>query len=363
MGDEPSIPPGSREQDPRRPCYLYRLMRRAARLAAVIPLLLASACGGGGGPTGPDATPRHPVALTVFYDENGDGVAAATENARVPDVAVEIAGQSGTSAKVTGETTVPNVPDGHHTVGLRSGTMPPYYRLSGAAPSVDVPQANPGAVALTLPIGGNRANRYLGFGDSITEGLGSREIDGYRGPLQEALQRHFGRGVVELDGLGGSKSDDGSARINGVLNRVRPAYTLILYGTNDWKRCEQQVPCYTVDALRSMIGAAKSIQSLPILGTIPPVNPNENLPERNDWVKRMNVAVKAMAAQENVPVAEIEAGFYRTAGGDSGLPALFVDTVHPNDRGYQIISDAFFRAIVGQPAPAAASALRSLFRF
>jgi lysophospholipase L1-like esterase len=336
-------------------------MRRSARLSAVTPLLLACACGGGGGPTGPDGTtPRHPVALTVFYDENGDGVAAATENARVPDVAVEIAGQSGTSAKVTGETTVPNVPDGHHTVGLRS--MPPYYRLSGTAPAVDVPQSVPGAVALTLPIGGNRANRYLGFGDSITDGLGSHDIDGYRGPLQEALQRHFGRGAVEVDGLGGSKSDDGAERIHGVINRVRPAYTLILYGTNDWKRCEQQVPCYTVDALRSMIGAAKSIQSLPILGTIPPVNPNENLPERNDWIVRMNVAVRAMAQQEGVPVADVHGGFTRAAGTGGELAALFVDTVHPNDRGYLIIADAFFRAITAQPQATTSSTLRTLFR-
>jgi acyl-CoA thioesterase I len=336
-------------------------MRRTARLAAVIPLLLACACGGGGGgPTGPGpATPRHPVALTVFYDENGDGVAAATENARVPDVAVEIAGQSGTSAKVTGEATVPNVPDGRHTVGLRS--LPPYYRLTGAAPAVDVPQSTPAAVALTLPIGGNRANRYLGFGDSITDGLGSRDIDGYRGPLQEALQRHFGRGVVEQDGLGGSKSDDGAERIYGVINRVRPAYTLILYGTNDWKRCEQQVPCYTVDAVRSMIGAAKAIDSLPILATLPPVNPNENLPERNDWIVRMNTALRAMAQLEGTPVADVHGGFTRAAGTGGELAALFVDTVHPNDRGYQIIADAFFRAITAQPTTTASS-LPTLFR-
>jgi acyl-CoA thioesterase-1 len=339
-------------------------MKRAGPLSAVSPLLLAAACGGGGGggPTGPSATPRHPVALTVFYDENGDGIAEATENARVPDVAVEIAGQSGTSAKVTGETTVPNVPDGRHTVGLRAATLPPYFRLSGAAPSVDVPQANPGAVALTLPIGSNRANRYLGFGDSITDGLGSRDIDGYRGPLQEALQRHFGRGTVEQDGLGGSKSDDGAERIYGVINRVRPAYTLILYGTNDWKRCAGEVPCFTIDSLRSMIGAARSIQSLPIIATIPPVNPNENLPERNEWISRMNVALRAMAQLEGTPVADVHGGFTRAGGTGNELAALFVDTVHPNDRGYQIIADAFFRAITAQPTATAASSLRTLFQ-
>jgi lysophospholipase L1-like esterase len=136
---------------------------------------------------------------------------------------------------------------------------------------------------------------------------------------------------------------------------VRPAYTLILYGTNDWKRCEQQVPCYTVDAVRSMIGAAKAIESLPILATLPPVNPNENLPERNDWIVRMNTALRAMAQLEGTPVADVHGGFTRAAGTGHELAALFVDTVHPNDRGYQIIADAFFRAITAQPTTTAAS--------
>jgi lysophospholipase L1-like esterase len=280
-------------------------------------------------------------------------VADPTENAAVPDVDVEIAGQTGRSAKVTGLTMVPDVPDGPHTIGLRGGSVPPYYRLSGAAPSVTVPQPSTGTVALTLPIGGNRANRYLTFGDSIVEGLGSRDIDGFRGPLEGALQQFFGRGVVEADGLGGTKSDDGAARITSVINRVRPAYTLILYGTNDWKRCSGDVPCFTVDSLRSMIGAAKSIQSLPVLGTIPPCNPHDNLPERNDWITRMNVAVRAMAAQEGVPVADVHAGFVRDSG--SHLEDLFVDLVHPNDRGYRIIADEFFKAIAIRTAGTSAS--------
>jgi lysophospholipase L1-like esterase len=332
---------------------------RRAWLLPVVTVALTAACGGGGGgsPTAPVS--RHPVQLVLFYDENGNGTAEPTENAAVPDVDVDIAGQTGRSAKITGLTMVPDVPDGPHPVALRSASVPPYYRLSGTAPSVSVPQAAAGTVALTLPIGSNRPNRYLAFGDSITDGLGSRDIDGYRGPLEEALQRHFGRGVVEADGLGGSKSEDGSARITGVINRVRPAYTLILYGTNDWKRCNGEVPCHTVDSLQSMIGAVKSISSLPILGTIPPCNPHDNLPERNEWITRMNVAVRAMAAQEGVPVADVHAGFLRDSG--SHLEDLFVDLVHPNDRGYRIIADEFFKAIATRSS-ASSTSLRWLFR-
>ena len=336
-------------------------MRRGIRIPVLILALGGAACGGGGG-TGPTAVvPRHPVQLVLFYDENGNGVADPTENAAVPDVDVEIAGQTGRSAKITGLTTVPDVPDGMQTVGLRSSSVPPYYRLSGTAPSVSVPQAAAGTVALTLTIGNNRPNRYLTFGDSITEGLGSEDIDGYRGPLEEALQRHFGRGIVESDGVGGSKSEDGSARIQSVINRVRPAYTLILYGTNDWKRCNGEVPCHTVGSLQSMIGAVKSISSLPVLGTIPPCNTHDNPPERNDWITRMNVEVRAMAQREGVPVADVHAGFMREAG--SHLEDLFVDLVHPNDRGYRIIADEFFKAIATRSSTSTTStSLRSLFK-
>jgi lysophospholipase L1-like esterase len=335
-------------------------MKRPNGRLATLALLTASACGGGGG-TGPTepTVPRHPVQLVVFYDENGNGVADATENAAVPDVDVDIAGQTGRSAKITGLTNVPNVPDGTQTVALRSASIPPYYRLAGAAPSVTVPQTASGTVALTLSIGNNRPGRYLAYGDSITEGLGSRDVDGYTGPLQQALQQHFGRGVVEADGLGGTKSDDGTERLGSLLGRVRPAYTLILYGTNDWKRCLGDVPCYTVDALRTQIGIVKAASSLPILGTIPPCNTHDNPPERNEWITRMNVAVRAMAAQENVPVADIHAGFMREAG--THLEDLFVDLVHPNDRGYLIIANEFFKAIATRPATASSNGWRSLF--
>ena len=337
-------------------------MKRGAGLLGSVALLAAGACGGGGGGgNGPTVVvPRHPVQLVLFYDENGNGVADATENAAVPDVEVEIGGQTGRSAKVTGLTTVPDVPDGPHTVALRGTSVPPYYRLSGAAPSIMVPQAGTSSVALTLPIGNNRPGRYLAFGDSITDGLGSRDIDGFRGPLEQALQRHFGRGVVESDGLGGTKSDDGIERLGGLLNRVRPAYTLILYGTNDWKRCLGEVPCYTVDALRTQIGIAKAVSSLPVLATIPPCNTSDNPPERNEWITRMNVAVRAMAAEQGVPVADVHAGFMREAG--THLQDLFVDLVHPNDRGYLIIADEFFKAIATRPATSSSSGLRPLFR-
>ena len=37
------------------------------------------------------------------------------------------------------------------------------------------------------------------------------------------------------------------------LSLFAPAYTLILYGTNDWVECQGAVPCITIDSLRTIV--------------------------------------------------------------------------------------------------------------
>ena len=114
------------------------------------------------------------------------------------------------------------------------------------------------------------------------------------------------------------------------------------------------VPCYTVDSLRAMVQDTKSAGACPIVGTIPPVNPSfadRNPTERNDWVRRMNDLIRQMAAQERAPVAEIHGDFLK----QPSLPPLYFDFLHPNDRGYALISQSFFRAITQPLAGAAAT--------
>jgi lysophospholipase L1-like esterase len=93
-----------------------------------------------------------------------------------------------------------------------------------------------------------------------------------------------------------------------------------------------------------MVQQARAAGSLPVLGTIPPVNPlyeDKRAADRNDWVKRLNDLVRAMAKQERVPIAEIHGDFLK----QSSLPALFTDFLHPNDQGYSVMAQSFFRAI------------------
>jgi lysophospholipase L1-like esterase len=249
---------------------------------------------------------------------------------------------------------VSDVPAGEQQAEARSDGLPAYFQ-PGAPVAVSVPQAGGEiAVPATLEIGGNRANRYLGFGDSITSGVGGGVGGGYQSYLEADLRSYWGEGFLGNAGIPGTKSYQGDRRIDESLARYRGAFTLILYGTNDWNdsACRNDFPCYTVEALRSMIRKTRSRGSNPILGTIPPANPafeDRNATARNIWIEQMNEQVRAMAGEEGVRIAEIHADFMA----QPDLEGLFVDHVHPNDSGYQLMARSWFQAIT---APGSASA-------
>jgi lysophospholipase L1-like esterase len=337
------------------PCALVR-----ARFLLLFLVAAASLPGcGGGSPSAPSTpAPTYPVTAVVFYDENGNGVLDATEAVRLPEVDVDVSGRVGRTEKLTGRAVVNGVPAGSFPVTLKSASMPPFFTPTGMPP-VAVPQpANSEAdVPVTLPIGDNTPNTYLAFGDSITIGEGSHSTDGYRNVVEELLAQNLGgRHRVIGDGISGTTSDKGTERIEADLRRNRPAYLLILYGTNDWNKapCKSaEPPCFTIDSLRFMIQVAKAQRTLPVVSTIIPANPDQNPPERNQWVAAMNEKIKAMARQEGAAIADSYAAFTKAGN----LPALFDGQVHPNDAGYQLIAGAFFIAIARPPA-ATGSGLR-----
>ena len=315
---------------------------------------LATACGGGSSsPTDPGSpTPAgSPVSGFVYYDENGNGVADASETVRLPSVGVTIGSASGTTL-AGGRFSLPSVPNGSQTAQVSPGTLPAYF-APGAAVGVSVPAGGEVAVPALLGLGSRaRPNVYLGFGDSITAGQGSSDGAGYRDHLRNDLRALWGKADVINDGAPGTKSHTGEARIGVSLASQRPAYVLILYGTNDWNEaeCRDALPCYTVDALRSMVLATRDAGAFPVIGTIPPVNPvyvDRNPTERNDWVRRMNDFVRAMARQERVPIAEVHGDFLK----QPSLPALFTDYLHPNDAGFQLIARSFYDAITKPLSP------------
>lgn len=323
-----------------------------------LPLL---GCGGGssgsnGSPSGPSVpTPSgHSVLVTVFYDENGNGQIDGDEGVRVPGVEVVIGTGSGVTNAGSGQAAVTGILEGTHNVTLRPETLPAYYQAA-AAFSIQVPATAQAVYPVALPIGNNNTNLYLGFGDSLTAGTGSADGRGYGLKLENALGPHLGRAEVRLSGRSGDMSVEGTEVIRKDMRNNRPAYNLILLGTNDWhnQACQDVPPadCFTIDALREIIRVTRDWNGLPVLGTLPPVNPALAPAGRNDWIDELNVLIRGLAAEQQALLADINAEF--KARGD--LASLFSDDVHPNDAGYDAMADAWFRAIT-QPRSASAAA-------
>ena len=320
--------------------------------------VLLAACGGGGG-SGPTPVRTGAVVGAVFYDENGNGQLDPQESTRVAEAQVEVAGRSARSGRVNGEFRIDAVPEGQHMLTVRAASLPPYFTPPPQGVPVTIPQADGrnALVPVSLPIGENRPNVYMAFGDSITAGQGSSDDLGYRPRLQTRLIAFFGRGEVVNEGVYGTRSIAGQVRIDDSLYRARPAYTLIHYGTNDYNDtdagCRNPPYCYTIESLRNIVISARGSRSLPILSTIIPGRPADvfQQPQRNEWVAAVNERIKALARDERVPLADPHALFLR----ESDPSSLFVDHVHPNDRGYELMAEAFFRAITTSAEPASTS--------
>jgi lysophospholipase L1-like esterase len=289
----------------------------------------------------------------VFYDENADGRPQPGEPIRIPDVEVTVGGRSARTEKATGRAVITGVPAGQHAVSVRAETLPPFY-AAGAPVSVQSPQETGTAamVPLALSIGSNRANLYMAFGDSITRQEIAAQDAEYPRKLQDLLAAHFGGAEVTNQGRDGTNSYEGMDRIKRNLQAQRPAYTLLLYGTNDWNdpACQDVPPCRTVDNLRTMLQVIKRERSLPVVATIPPVNPALSPQGRNDWIKAVNDALRPMAREEGALLVDVYAAFLR----QPALPPLFTDHVHPSDAGRRLIAETFFEAIAHGRSGAAA---------
>jgi lysophospholipase L1-like esterase len=330
---------------------VYLAAMRTRLIPSLLAGLVAVGCGGGSSTT-PTTTPTEPpvptysVTATVFYDENGNGQLDSSEAVRVPGVEVVIGTGTGKSAAGSGLAQVTGVREGLQQVGVRLDSVPTYFQPLPAG-TVQVPGgAAEVRVPLTLQIGYNQPNVYFGYGDSITAGQGSSDLQGYAIRLQNLLGPYFGRADVRKFGRYGTNSAEGQQKARQWIGQAHAAYVLILYGTNDWQdqTCQNKGPeaCFTVSMLRDIVDITRDVGSLPVLGTIPPVNPALAPAGRNTWVDQMNVSIKAMATQQQVLLADVNTAF---KANPAGLAPLFTDDVHPNDAGYQVLAQAWFAAI------------------
>lgn len=157
----------------------------------------------------------------------------------------------------------------------------------------------------------------LAFGDSLTFGTGSTLTESYPAILESLV----GRRVVN-SGAPGEVTGQGLSRLQGVLEREKPALMILCHGGNDLlRRLNQQ---QTANNLRAMIRLARA----------------------------RGVAV-LMIAVPSPGIALSPPPFYREIAAEMGLPieeevlatvlsdgSLKSDYIHPNAAGYRRLAES-----------------------
>jgi acyl-CoA thioesterase-1 len=210
----------------------------------------------------------------------------------------------------------------------------------------------------SIDFGQNNPLKVTAFGDSITQGvlelqrrdLGLSTSNNYPAVLQGKLKALNPAWAVVNRGVGGEETRGGAARLPGVLALDHSGFVLIMEGANDATDC---LDASSIAAnLRGMVQIAKANKTVPIIGTVPPNFRND--PCARDVVNQVNVEVRNIASSENIVLAEIFEGMNdRSLFGQS--PSR--DPLHPNDRGYAVMADIWFQAMLkavpsAPPAPA-----------
>jgi acyl-CoA thioesterase I len=138
-------------------------------------------------------------------------------------------------------------------------------------------------------------------------------------------------------GVGGEVTSDGLPRLRAIVRSIHPSTVFILEGINDlWGGRS------TADVVGNLSAMARSVQASgahAIFITVLPVD-RPVFPDVQAKVRALNAAIRAMAKQQGVVVADAAArfrnhrplsGLFRHADGRE-------DGVHPNDAGYQVLA-------------------------
>ncbi|MEE4543149.1 ricin-type beta-trefoil lectin domain protein [Streptomyces sp. V4-01] len=221
---------------------------------------------------------------------------------------------------------------------LATGALGVALALPAAATAAQAPSAAPQAAAAPATL------RVMPLGDSITWGIGSSTGNSYRGDLYAALsseghaedfvgtQRNGTMSDPDNEGHSGWRIDQIAGIADATLGQYRPNVVTLEIGTNDLNQ-NYQVPTAT-DRLHALIDqiTADAPDATVLVGTlIVSTNPTEE-PNRPAFNAKIPGIVQAeQAAGKHVRLVDMGA---LTA-------ADLSDQLHPNDSGYQKMSDAF----------------------
>jgi acyl-CoA thioesterase-1 len=196
------------------------------------------------------------------------------------------------------------------------------------------------------------AQRYIAFGDSITEGFGdTKGQGGYPARLQTLLNTRGQSGAVVINaGLSGETTAGGLTRINRVLASAATGDTLLLMeGTNDVNaKLSPETIAFNLDQIAQR---AASVGVSTVHVTIIPREPAANTDGTNQITAVLAGLIRELAyVNQRKLVDPFEVFLYET-------PNVFAqdylggeDKLHPNGKGYDRLARVFADALTGVDA-------------
>jgi len=202
-------------------------------------------------------------------------------------------------------------------------------------------------------------DNYIAFGDSITSGLIKTSLNpelyyynGYPSRLEQRLNQEYGAGRVFNEGRDGELTSQGLSRIANVLNEYNARYLLLMEGFNDVVFVNISLDTIIFN-LQEMVRRCLQAGVIPFLATITPRRDSIwYQPIYRDRHLNLNQRIRQLAPALKIPLVDQDQALENYPASDGGLLSLLsVDLKHPNEKGYQVIAETWFKEIQAFPFP------------
>ena len=195
-------------------------------------------------------------------------------------------------------------------------------------------------------------NAYIGFGDSITQGMMDYQDTphlGYIPRLESLLYEHYGPSQVINEGWGGEVTEQGLARMPNVISTHKARYLLLMEGTNDvvFGRISMDTTAFN---LKNMIRICRDYGVFVVFSTIIPRDDHRwYKPFFKDRIFELNDKIRDLAPEIKVPLVDMFDIFFNHPAGWRTM--LSTDKVHPSIKGYILMTEYWFGEIQTLPFP------------
>ena len=225
-------------------------------------------------------------------------------------------------------------------------------------------------VSLLADVNGDGAVRMIAFGDSITFGVGDGTVPGQvvsEAPRTNGAGGYCARVETAAGVLVDNKGEPGEElavggieRFPGVIAGSAADIVILFEGSNDALN-KTEAGFFHQDYQRA-VNVAKFLGKVPVVASLPPTCCDRA--GRKPFIDSLNGAILSVAAANELRIADLAHAFDNYCANTDECDLLNIpEGLHPNTRGYDLISQVILAAVSGIDifAPEGAANLESAF--